>query len=146
MEMQELHKEVEELILLMGFEGGRVSVHIDEPHKKITLFIDDDAVRGERTPHVLSAFHHLLNQILRKRGGEHHIIDLNYYRRERERLITELTRAAARKASISKEAVELPPMNAYERRIVHMEIATHPELRTESEGLGKDRRVIIKYL
>ena len=110
---------MEELIRLMGFESGQVSVHIDEPHRKITLFIDDDAVRGERTPHVLSAFHHLVNQILR---------------------------TAARKAAISKEAVELPPMNAYERRIVHMEIATHPELRTESEGLGKDRRVIIKCL
>lgn len=130
----------------MGFNEAKISVHVDEDHRKITLCIDDDAVRGEHTPQALSAFHHLINQIIKHNNGEHHVIDLNYYRKERERLITELTHAAARKAMLSNERVELPPMNAYERRIVHMEIATHPELCTESEGFGTGRRVVIKHL
>ncbi len=121
-------------------------MHIDGAHRKITLVIDDDVVRGEHTPRILSAFHHLVNQALRRNEDAYYVVDLNYYRKERERLITELTRAAARKAVLSKEQVELPPMNAYERRLVHMEIATHPELRTESEGVGPGRRVVIKHL
>jgi len=73
-------------------------------------------------------------------------VDLNYYRKERERLIAELARAAAKKASITKEEVALPPMNAYERRLVHVELTTHPELKTESIGVGRERHVIIKQL
>jgi len=130
----------------MGFREEQVSVIVDESHRRVAISIDDEVVRGEHTPRVLSAFHHLVNQFIKRRGGEHHVVDLNYYRRERERLIAELTRAAARKAMVSHEDVELPPMNAYERRIVHMEIASHPELKTESEGVGKERHVVIKRL
>ncbi len=146
METKELQTQLERLLHLMGFDEARASVHIDDTYHKITFLIDDDAVRGEHAPRVLSALHHIVNQLLRKQSGEHHVVDLNYYRKERERLITELTRAAARKAMLSKEEVELPPMNAYERRIVHVEISTHPELRTESQGLGPERRVVIKHL
>ena len=74
------------------------------------------------------------------------VVDLNYYRKERERLIAELARAAAKKATVTREEVELPPMNAYERRLVHLEITTHPDLKTESAGIGKERHVIIKHL
>jgi len=35
-------------------------------------------------------------------------------------------------------------MNSYERRLVHMEIASNPDLKTESVGIGKTRHVVIK--
>ena len=35
-------------------------------------------------------------------------------------------------------------MNAYERRLVHVELAVHPDVRTESEGDGRERCVVIK--
>ena len=37
-------------------------------------------------------------------------------------------------------------MNAYERRLVHVEISTHPDLRTESVGVGKDRHIVIQLI
>jgi spoIIIJ-associated protein len=70
--------------------------------------------------------------------------DINNYRKDREKLITELARGAARKVAATKEHLELPSMNSYERRIVHVELAAHPDVRTESQGLGKERKVIIK--
>lgn len=130
----------------MGFNDDQIKISLDEEHKKISLIIDDEAVRGEIAPKALFAFNYIFNQILKKEGKPHHVVDLNYYRKERERLITELARAAAKKASIAKSEVELPPMNSYERRLVHMEIATHPDLTTESRGTGKERRVVIKCL
>ncbi len=143
--MDETIKKIEKLLRLMGFGESDIRVSVDEEHNKISLHIDDESVRGSTTPYVLSAFNHLLNQILKKEGRPHFVVDLNYYRKERERLISELARVAARKATVTKKVVELPPMNAYERRIVHLEIATHPELVTESEGAGKERRVVIKH-
>ena len=71
-------------------------------------------------------------------------MDVNNYRRERERLIIELAQAAARKALASKSSVDLPVLNAYERRLVHVELATRPDIKTESVGEGKDRHVVVK--
>ena len=130
----------------MGFNNEQVDVKGDDDHNKISIKIDDEVVRGDKTSKVMSAFNHLINQMLKQEGYRHHVIDFNYYRKERERLITELARAAAKKAVITNENVELPAMNSYERRLVHMEIATHPELETESVGKGKERRVVVKHL
>ena len=141
--METITRKIEKILEFMGFQGPKIT--IDEEHRKISLFIDDETVRNQ-TPSLLGSFEHLFNLILRRDGRPSYIVDLNYYRRERERLITELARAAAKKVMITKIEVNLPPMNAYERRLVHLEITSNPELATESRGEGKDRYIIIKQL
>jgi spoIIIJ-associated protein len=42
--------------------------------------------------------------------------------------------------------VELPPMHAYDRLIVHSALQNSPNIRTESNGEGQTRRVVIKYV
>ena len=37
----------------------------------------------------------------------------------------------------------LEPMSAYERRIIHLALADHPDITTESIGQGESRRVVI---
>lgn len=140
MEVIEKIKKIVELMALSGTE-----VNIDEEHRRISLVIDDMVVNDHMTS-FLPALDHLVGLVFRKHDQAPFVLDINYYRKERERLIAELARAAARRATVTKEDVELPPMNAYERRLVHMEITTHPELKTESIGEGKERRVVIKRL
>lgn len=36
------------------------------------------------------------------------------------------------------------PMSSYERRIVHMVLAEHPEVDSESEGEGSGRRIVVR--
>ena len=72
------------------------------------------------------------------------IIDVNYYKKEREGLIIKLARAAARKAAATGEPVDLPHMNAYERRLVHTELAVRPDVETESSGEGRVRHVVVR--
>ena len=139
--MQKITAKLKTIIELMGFAEAKVS--IDEEHRKISIFIDDEIIQGQ-TANLLNAFEHIFNLITKKENGPSLVVDLNYYRRERERLIAELARAAAHKAMVTKSEVELPPMNAYERRLVHLEITSHPELKTESIGLGKERHIIIR--
>lgn len=141
--METITPKIEKILKFMGFQEPKIAV--DEEHRKISIFIDDDMVR-DQTPNLLGSFEHLFNLILHRDGRPSCVVDLNYYRRERERLITELARAAAKKAMITKTAVSLPPMNAYERRLVHLEITTNPELATESMGEGRDRHIVIKHL
>ena len=134
---------IQELLRRMGFSDVRVEA--EEEHKKIAVHIGDDLSR-EEIGFLLHPLEHVVNLITRQAKLPPYVVDVNYYRKERERLIAELARAAARKAVATKEVVELPAMNAYERRLVHVEIATHPELTTESIGAGKERRVIIKRI
>ena len=79
-------------------------------------------------------------------GIEPVVVDVNNYRRERERLIIELAKAAARRAIATKESVNLPAMNAYERRLIHAELSMRPDVATESVGEGKDRFVVVKAI
>ena len=71
-------------------------------------------------------------------------VDINNYLANREQLILELAKAAARKVNTAKQSVNLPPMNAYERRLVHLELAMRPDVQTESEGEGLSRHVVVR--
>lgn len=139
--MEAIVQKLTTLLNLMGLDDAKVVV--DEEHRKVSLYINDGFVQ-ENLAQVLPAFEHLMNLILKHDGFSQFVVDVNSYRKERERLIVELARAAARKAVATKQEIELPPMNSYERRLVHVEITTHPELTTESMGVGKDRHVVIK--
>ena len=81
--------------------------------------------------------------VAKKNQKESIFLDINNYRHDREVLIAELAKAAAKKVFTTKQPVSLPAMNSYERRIVHVELALHPEVKTESAGEGKERYVII---
>ncbi|MDI6821039.1 MAG: R3H domain-containing nucleic acid-binding protein [Patescibacteria group bacterium] len=141
--MEEIKEKIKKLIELTGL--SEIEVNLDEEHRKISLVINDEFVRSQPAD-ILFALDHIINLFLRKEGKPSFIVDLNFYRKERERLIIELARAAAHKAMITKQDVDLPAMNAYERRLVHMEITTHPELKTESVGADRDRHIVIKQI
>ena len=51
----------------------------------------------------------------------------------------------AERARAFQYDVELTPMSAYERLIIHMTLADAPNVKTESLGEGRNRRVVIKY-
>lgn len=141
--MDNILEKLESSIRLMGF--GEIKITADEEHRRILILIDDEAIK-RHTPIFLESLEHIFNLIFRKHQLPPYVIDLNYYRRERERLIADLARAAAHKAMLTKSEIELPPMNAYERRLVHLEITSNPELKTESVGIGRSRRIVIKHL
>ena len=52
-------------------------------------------------------------------------------------------RRAADRAVRERRTIELDPMNAEERRVVHLALADDGDVRTESAGEGEDRRVCI---
>jgi len=141
--MENTKEKVKKLIELIGF--SEFEINLDEDQRKISLVINDELVRSQLA-NILFALDYVINLILRKEGKPSFVVDLNFYRKERERLIIELARAAAHKAMVTKKDIELPAMNAYERRLVHMEITTHPELKTESVGTGRDRHIVIKHI
>ncbi len=136
---------LKKILELGGFSDWRVE--IDEEHRHAAVFIHDNpALIKENLPVFVESFNYFLQLIAKKNEQEPIFLDINNYRREREALISELARAAARKVLATGEAISLPAMNSYERRLVHMALAAHPEIFTESVGEGKDRYVIVRRL
>ena len=71
------------------------------------------------------------------------VIDIEDYRERRVQMLRRLARRMAGRVGSSGREDSLEPMSPAERRIVHMALAGHPEVRTESEGEGNQRRVVI---
>lgn len=143
--MDTLKEFTSKLIELMGFTDHTVEINADE--RRGVIFIHDHpALIKEHLPTLVQCLNHLSQLVARKNAGDTIIFDINNYRKEREKLIVELAKAAARKVMATKHEFALPAMNAYERRLVHVELAVHPEVVTESMGVGKERYVIVKLL
>jgi spoIIIJ-associated protein len=139
---QETQQVLENLIRKMGFED--FSISFNEESRRFSVFINDVGGARRYLSQMVADIDFVLKTIVRKKELGNVFVDINNYRKEREDLIKKLARAAAKKASINKETVPLPPMNSFERRIVHSELSMHPDIKTESEGEGKTRHIMVK--
>jgi len=74
------------------------------------------------------------------------MVDLNDYRQLRAKQVVARAAEAANRVRISKKAEALLPMSSYERRLIHIELASYPDLETESIGEEPKRRVVIRPL
>lgn len=134
---------IKEIIQKMGFKD--FIVDINEEHQSGSVFIhENENLIKESLPLLVENINKIIRFIAQRKKIKPVFLDINNYHKERERLIRELARSAAKKAILTKQEISLPPMNSYERRIVHYELMSNPEVKTESEGLGKNRFVIIK--
>ncbi len=71
------------------------------------------------------------------------VVDIEYYKARREKLLTDLAQRMAERVRATKEPVALEPMPASERRIVHLALRDAPGVYTESSGEGQKRKVVI---
>ncbi len=72
------------------------------------------------------------------------VADVNDYRRSRTSYVVNLAKEAVMRVRSTQKAEALLPMSAYERRIVHMELASCPDIATESIGAEPQRRIVVK--
>jgi spoIIIJ-associated protein len=74
------------------------------------------------------------------------LIDVGGYRTQKIKDIETKALMMADRARSFQYDVELSPMSAYERLIVHTVLAEQPNIKTESQGEGRGRRVVIRYV
>lgn len=94
---------------------------------------------------TLDALQYLVNRIVSKKpaDGPGVVVDAEGYRGRREESLVDLAKRLAEKAVKSGRPVPVEPMSAHDRRIVHMALVDDGRVKTESEGEGVFRRVII---
>ena len=71
-------------------------------------------------------------------------IDVEGYKQRRFESLRALAQRLAEQVSVRKSPFTLEPMPAYERRIIHLTLASHPDVSTHSIGFGEARKVVIE--
>ena len=71
-------------------------------------------------------------------------LDVGEYKQAKEQKLIRIAKKVAKQVAISKVAVNLDPMNSYERRIIHTNLQDNKKVVTESEGEEPNRYVVIK--
>lgn len=134
--------------------GISADIDIKDDEDKTVLEIqtkDTELVIGRRGV-VMDALQHLVNKVAYRdkptdrAGGERTkplVVDAGGFRDKQLERLRALGQKMAEKAIQTKQIVELQPMTAHDRRIVHMAIAEIPGLTTRSEGEGEDRHILI---
>ena len=145
---QELLGEVEGLVTslldAMGFESG-VDVYDAGGFVAVDVAPDNTALFIGQKGETIDALQYLVNASINKgRSSRARIIlDAEGYRQRRVEAIQGMAHRTARRALREDRAVELPPMNPAERRVVHLFLRDNPRVSTNSEGSGDNRRVRI---
>ncbi len=111
----------------------------------IEIHGDDLSVLIGRRAETLNALQYLLALIISKEASRwvQVVVDVEGYRARRERQLRQLARRMAEQAIRTGKRQILEPMSASERRIVHLELREHADVKTESLGEEPNRKVSI---
>lgn len=135
-------------ISLSESEGLDVNQNQEEKREVINLDIkmDEPQILIGQQGQTLFEIQKILRSVLNKKLQKifYLNLDINDYKKKKVEYLKELAKTSADQAFIDKETKNLPPMSAYERRIIHAELSKRTDVVTESQGDGLDRHIIIK--
>ena len=144
---------LEELLKLMGIVGtvvpGTYPDESGEPNSAPIAFNiegEDLGILIGRRGQTLSSLQYLLRLMVGRKTNTWLpiVIDAESYKQRRYEALQALAHRMAENVKTNGTPFTLEPMPPYERRIVHMALANHSAVYTESIGEGESRKVVIK--
>lgn len=153
--MEDVERILTDLLASIGMSGAQVS-RIDVAGQTVyNISVEDGKALIGAHGDTVHALDHLVKKIIEQRmshSGEVRaedeplfLIDVNEYRSRQIRDLQAKALMMAERARSFQYDVELNPMTAYERLIVHTTLQDAPNVKTESQGEGRNRRVVIRY-
>jgi spoIIIJ-associated protein len=138
-------KYLEDLLSFFWLNTQVVATHEDEV---IQLNVPSTAMNGfliGQHGDTMRSLQYLVSTALKNQGHEYWRVnvDIAGYKQQRADRLAEKAQAWVDKVKSSNEAMDLQPMNAADRRIIH-KLADEAGLTTESIGEGRDRHVVLK--
>lgn len=146
-QLEEIKVETEKLLADLEIKG-EASVEYDSDNQVVNLQVESPEAafligfHGE----TLQALQLILSFLVHRLLGDWVKVSVNVgdYRQRREEQLKRLALSLAQKVKFSGEAQIIPNLSPSERRVVHLALADHPEVTSESEGEGRNRVLTIK--
>lgn len=136
--------------IVSGFLGklnvsAKAHVFAVEEYLKIEIDGSDAPILIGREGETLQAVRHIISIMIRRQIDADVVVmvDIADYLARKEQRMIDLAKKAAARFEKTKEPQDLPPMNSYERRLVHSWL-TDAGYQSESDGEGRDRHIVVK--
>ena len=96
---------------------------------------------------TLDAIQYLTNLVANKevRRRCQIVVDVENYRSRREETLIQLAHRLGAKVRRTRQKIALEPMNAFERKIIHLALQNEKNIKTDSEGQEPYRHIVIYY-
>ena len=146
--IHKIQETTEDIIKKIGIKSSVVIKEADG-----VFFIDieseDSALLIGRGGENLFSLEHIIKLIHQKDFQNEEIfpkivLDVSNYRKNQTQILEQTAARACEKVLKYKQPEVLRPMNAYERRIVHVTLKKYEDIMTESVGEDPYRRIIVK--
>lgn len=140
-------RQLKAILACFGEQGAEIDeFEGDEGELILDVSGADLAVLIGRHGSTLDALQLLVSSLTTKELGFHYpvVVDIEGYKDRRKQKLAGMARSAAARAKRQHMAVRLAPMNAYERRLVHLALAKDPSVETHSEGEDPRRYVVVE--
>lgn len=134
---------------LLGFfdaEGAPIDEYDgDDGELILDVSAPDLAVLIGRHGRTLDSFQSIFSLLVSRKLGFRYpfVVDIEGYKSRRQDKIVDMAHRAAARAIKVGECVSLQPMNAYERRLVHIALRDDDRVETHSEGDDPNRHVVV---
>lgn len=140
----EAKKVLEEVLTRMGFDFP-TRVEINEEYIVITIEGDGSGLLIGKGGQTLDAIQYIVNKAVSRNGRElkRIILDTENYRDKKMKNLVALAEKVGEKVRRTKKPVALNPMNAHDRRIVHLALQNEKGIITKSRGEGALRKIIV---
>ena len=157
MDKIEIQKLIRELIEKTTVKLNEISITEDGPKNMwISVEVNEPHFFVSREGEGLHALNHLVHRIIEAKtspipgiGVQRNlgiIIDINGFQKKHVENVRAVAHMMSERARYFKSNIEVDPMSAFERRIIHEFLSEANDLKTESIGTGRARRVVIKYI
>ena len=136
---------LEKLLTLLGF-SATVEEHPMDDSLLLDVKTEDSGRLIGRQGQTLSDLQYITNRLLFQQdsAAPKVMVDVGGYRAQAREALVKKAKEAAEKVRRWGEVVELEPMSAFDRRIVHHALRDDPDIETHSvEVDGTDRKVLL---
>ncbi len=141
----EMAQTVSEDLLSYIVDEAKVTVEKYPDMIKLKIRASNPAILIGKHGRTLDALQYVIRKIVRKKKNTKVRIsfDVEGYRDRRKASLTQMALRLGEKVKRSGKPATISPMNAYDRRIVHIALKDDSSLRTQSKGGGLFRKLVI---
>ncbi|MGA9449706.1 MAG: R3H domain-containing nucleic acid-binding protein [Verrucomicrobiia bacterium] len=136
---------LEKILALLGFQAA-VEEHKLEEGLLLDVKTEDAGRLIGRQGQTLADLQYITNRLLFQQdpNSPKAMVDVGGYRAQAREALVKKAKDAAEKVRRWGDAVELEPLNAFDRRIVHHALKDDPDVETHSvEVEGSDKKAIL---
>ncbi len=141
-----VEKYFNDIVTEMGFEVETVS-YIQDGRIYCNMNTNHNSILIGRGGSILRAFTIIIrssvSNIFKKRFEIS--LDINGYKEDRYKKVSSMAKRFAKQVQRTKHKIELDPMPADERKVMHKVVDSFDHVKTESVGEGRNRHMIISY-